>query len=93
MSMDTASPAPTAASETAQESRAPRIPIERHVVACVQALERIRANADQTLFVMRNGRFDDPTMWAYITAIMHGSDELHMAYAAYQEVTNCEGQA
>jgi len=82
-----------AASEAAQESKPPRVPIERHVVACVQELERIRANVDQALFVMRHGQFDDPALWLHTGNIALHADELMRSYNAYHEVRNCEGQA
>lgn len=93
MSMDTASPTPAAASEAAQESKPPRVPIERHVVTCVQELERIRANVDQTLYVMRHGQFDNPELWLTIGNISLHADQLLRSYEAYHEIRNCEGQA
>lgn len=82
-----------AASEAAQESKPPRVPIERHVVACVLELERIRADVDLTLYIMRHGQFDDPDLWRTIGNIALHADELMRSHNAYHEVRNCEGQA
>lgn len=71
----------------------PRVPIERHVVASVQALERLKANAEQVLFLMRFSNFDDPSISQHIQAIQYNTEELSRSYAAYLEVIECEGQA
>ena len=93
MSMDAAPQSHTAADEAPQESRPPRIPIERHVVRSVLALEQIKANADQTLLVMSHFNFDAPDIPAYIGAMRQGLDELTSAYMTYLELIHCEGQA
>lgn len=75
------------------EGKPPRIPIERHVVASVQALERLKANAEQVLFLMRFSNFDDPAIVPHIQTIRQGAEDLAWSYTAYLEIIECEGQA
>lgn len=75
------------------DGKPPRIPIERHVVASVQALERIKSNAEQALVVMRYCNFDDPSISQHIKEVHYNTEELCRAYSTYLEVIECEGQA
>lgn len=72
---------------------APRLPVERHVVASVLALEQIKSHAEQGLTAMRYFDFDTPSIPNHIHAIRASFDELVTAYNAYLDLISCEGQA
>lgn len=89
-SLHTASSEPEAPQHV---GKPPRLPIERHVVVSVQALERIKSNVEMALTVMRYCNFDDPSISQHLQAIHYNTEELCRAYSTYLEVIECEGQA
>ena len=69
------------------------LPIEQHIVGAALAVERARSMAETALVMLRSCPRDEALVWQALGSMNEAVGEAFSAYANYNAVRSCAGQA
>lgn len=72
---------------------APMLPVEGHIVAATRALEAAKQQCDRALFILEHLPRNRDDAFAALSAANAATVRAYNAYANYDAVRCCEGQA